>query len=43
MIRLDDPAVRTLATDLITSSALSMPDLAPLSEGVRPAPWTRTA
>ncbi len=40
MVRLDDPAVRALATDLIASSALSMPDLAPLSEGVRPAPWT---
>jgi len=40
MIRLDDPSVRALATDLITSSALSMPDLAPLSEDVRPAPWT---
>jgi DNA primase len=40
MVRLDDPAVRALATDLIMSSALSMPDLAPLSEGVRPAPWT---
>jgi DNA primase len=40
MVRLDDPAVRALATDLIASSALSQPDLAPLSEGVRPAPWT---
>ena len=40
MLRLDEPAVRALATDLITSSALSMPDLAPLSEDVRPAPWT---
>ncbi|MGP0068853.1 MAG: DNA primase [Isosphaeraceae bacterium] len=40
MIRLDDPAVRALATDLTASTALSMPDLAPLSEGVQPAPWT---
>jgi DNA primase len=39
MIRLEDPAVRALAIDLATSPALSLPDLAPLSEGVRPAPW----
>ncbi len=39
MVRLDDPAVRALATDLITSSALSMPEPSPMSEGVRPAPW----
>jgi DNA primase len=39
MVRLDDAAVRALATDLVASSALSAPDLAPLSEGVRPAPW----
>ena len=40
MVRLEDPAVRALATDLIASSALCMPDLAPNSEGVRPPPWT---
>ncbi len=39
MVRLEDPAVRALAIDLATSPALSLPDLAPLSEGVRPAPW----
>ncbi len=40
MVRLDDPAIRALATDLIATSALSMPEAAPLSEGVQPAPWT---
>ena len=39
MVRLEDPAVRALATDLIASTALSMPEPAPFSEGVRPAPW----
>jgi DNA primase len=39
MIRLEDPASRALATDLVASTALSMPEPAPLSEGVRPAPW----
>jgi DNA primase len=39
MVRLDDPAVRALATDLIASPALSSPELDPLSVGVRPAPW----
>jgi DNA primase len=39
MIRLEDPALRALATDLVASTALSMPEPAPLSEGVRPAPW----
>jgi DNA primase len=40
MVRLEDPAIRALATDLVTSSALSMPELSPMSEGLRPAPWT---
>jgi DNA primase len=40
MVRLDDPAARALATDLITSSALNMPEPAPLSAGVQPASWT---
>ena len=39
MAGLEDPALRALATDLIASTALSMPEPAPLSEGVRPAPW----
>lgn len=39
MIRLEDPALRGLATDLVASTALSMPEPAPLSDGVRPAPW----
>jgi DNA primase len=39
MVRLDDPALRSLATGLIESSALSTPDPAPLPERVRPAPW----
>ena len=39
MARLEDPTLRSLATDLIASSALSMPEPAPMSEGVRPAPW----
>jgi DNA primase len=40
MTRLEDPALRALATDLVASTAaLSMPEPAPLSEGVRPAPW----
>ncbi len=40
MVRLEDPTIRALATDLIATSALSVPEAAPLSEGVRPAPWT---
>jgi uncharacterized membrane protein YccC len=39
MVRLEDPAIRALATDLIATSALSVPEAAPLSEAVRPAPW----
>ncbi len=39
MVRLEDPAIRALATDLIAMSALRMPEAAPLSVGVRPAPW----
>ena len=39
MVRLDDPAVRGLATDLVASPGLSAPEPDPLSEGVRPAPW----
>ena len=39
MIRLEDPALRGLATDLVASTALRMPEPAPFSEGVRPAPW----
>ena len=39
MVRLDDPAVRTLATDLVASPGLSSPEPDPLSERARPAPW----
>ncbi|HZW34334.1 MAG TPA: DNA primase [Isosphaeraceae bacterium] len=39
MVRLDEPAVRGLATDLVASPGLSAPEPDPLSEGVRPAPW----
>jgi DNA primase len=39
MARLEDPALRGVATDLVASTALSLPEPAPLSEGVRPAPW----
>jgi DNA primase len=39
MTRLDDPALRALATDLVASAALSMPESAPMSAGARPAPW----
>jgi DNA primase len=39
MVRLEDPAVRTLASDLIALPALRTPELDPLSEGLRPAPW----
>jgi len=39
MLRLDDPVLRALATDLVASTALSQPEPSPLSEGVRPAPW----
>jgi DNA primase len=41
MIRLDDPAVRSLAASLIAESALSTPDPARFPDSVefRPAPW----
>src|SRR5262249_1151056 len=39
MVRLDDPALRSLATDLVASAGLSAPEPDPLSQGVRPAPW----
>jgi DNA primase len=41
MTRLDDPVLRALAAELVTPSALRMPDSSPIppSEGVRPAPW----
>ncbi len=39
MTRLEDPALRALATDLVASAALSTPEPAPLSDGLRPAPW----
>jgi DNA primase len=39
MVRLDDPAVRTLATSLIAQSALSTPDPGHFPEAIRPAPW----
>jgi len=39
MVRLDDPAVRTLATSLIAQSALSTPDPGHFPEDLRPAPW----
>jgi DNA primase len=40
MIRLEDPSLRALATDLVASTALSSPDPAPLSEGVKLPPWS---
>jgi DNA primase len=41
MLRIDDPALRALASELVTPSALRLPDSGPIppSEGVRPAPW----
>jgi DNA primase len=39
MVRIDDPAVRRLATDLVSQTALSTPDPAPLPERARAAPW----
>jgi len=39
MVRLDDPAVRALATSLIAQSALSTPDPGHFPENLRPAPW----
>lgn len=41
MTRLDDPALRSLAAELVTPSALRLPDSGPIptSEDVRPAPW----
>ena len=39
MVRLDDPAVRDLATSLIAQSALSTPDPGRFPEDLRPAPW----
>jgi DNA primase len=41
MVRLDDPAIRSLATSLLSESALSAPDPAtfPDSDHFRPAPW----
>jgi DNA primase len=41
MTRLDDPALRSLAVELVAPSALRMPDSGPIptSDGVRPAPW----
>jgi len=39
MVRLDDPAVRALATSLIAQSALSTPDPGRFPDELRPAPW----
>jgi DNA primase len=39
MLRIDEPAVRRLATDLVSQHALSTPDPAPLPERARTAPW----
>jgi len=39
MVRLDDPALRALATSLIAQSALSTPDPGHFPENLRPAPW----
>jgi DNA primase len=41
MTRLEDPALRALAVELVAPSALRRPDSGPIppSEGVRPAPW----
>ncbi len=39
MTRLEDPALRALATDLVDSSALVNPEPARLPDDLRPAPW----
>jgi len=39
MVRLDDPAVRALATSLIEKSALSTPDPGHFPDDLRPASW----
>jgi DNA primase len=39
MLRIDEPAVRRLATDLVSQHALSTADPAPLPERARTAPW----
>jgi DNA primase len=39
MVRLDDPAIRSLVAGLAGASAVSTLDPAPYSERVRPAPW----
>lgn len=39
MTRLEDPALRALATDLVASSALVNPEPARLPDDLRPAPW----
>ena len=41
MVRVDDPALRSLATSLVGESALSTPDPARFPDSVhfRPAPW----
>jgi DNA primase len=42
MLRIDEPALRALASELVTPTALRLPDSGPIppSEGVRPAPWS---
>jgi DNA primase len=41
MLRIDEPALRALASELVTPTALRLPDSGPIppSEGIRPAPW----
>lgn len=39
MTRLEDPALRALATDLVASAALVNPEPARLPDDLRPAPW----
>jgi len=39
MLRLDDPAIRELVAGLIAPMALSTPELSPLTDRVRLAPW----
>jgi DNA primase len=39
MLRIDNPAIRRLATDLVSQHALNTPDPAPLPARARAAPW----
>jgi DNA primase len=41
MVRIDDPAIRSLVAGLIAPSAVSTLDPSPFSDRVRPAPWQK--